>query len=616
MHYPFSAIVGQERMKLALILNGVNPNIGGVLISGVKGSGKSSASRGLADLLPPIRGNGNCPYSCAPEDLCEECEDVQIGEMPTPFVSLPLGATEDRVLGTIDLEKAIRRGEKQFDPGLLARVNGGILYVDEVNLLPDHLVDILLDVAVSGVNRVEREGISVHHPARFILVGTMNPEEGELRPQLLDRFGLSVGVHNLADPAERSEVVRRAIAFEADPAGFAREWAGEQTALGERVLRARAILPEVRIPDETASEISLLCCREHVEGMRADIIIRKAAMAHAAWEEQSTAGAEDVERVMEFALAHRRCDPPEPPPPPPPPPPRPKERPENSNPRPQDGLSQFQPRPEDSLHIPKPEASANRRQTSPGGSVGTEQSGSRQGPYVRARIIREKGPDLALDATLRAAALRGEKEIPGDTVLRIRPEDFRAKIRKPSYRRLFLFVLDASRSMGARRRMEATKGVLLGLLDEAYQKRDEVGLIVLQGREARLALPPTRSVRRVQERIRHLPVGGKTPLAQGLRLARETLALSCRRRPGLVSSIILVSDGRPTAGLGGSPPVQSAERELHHFGRTGANLLLVDTEEGYARLGMMRNWANRWDFPCVSLEELRPGKIRRLLDAA
>ncbi len=616
MNYPFSAIVGQERMKLALILNGVNPHIGGVLIAGVKGSGKSSVSRGLADLLPPIRGNTNCAYSCAPDDLCGECGDVQIGEMPTPFVSLPLGATEDRVLGTIDLEKAIRRGEKQFDPGLLARVNGGILYVDEVNLLPDHLVDILLDVAVSGINRVEREGISIQHPARFILVGTMNPEEGELRPQLLDRFGLSVEAHNLADPAERSEVVRRAIAFETDPVKFALEWTGDQTALGERILRARAILPEVSISDETASEISSLCCREHVEGMRADIIIRKAAMAHAAWEGRSTAGPGDVERVMEFALAHRRNEPLEPPPPPSPPPPRPKERPENSTPRTQDGLSEFQPRPEGPLHIPQPEARATRRESNPGGSVGAEQTGSRQGPYVRARITREKSPDLAIGATLRAAAVRREKDPRGDSALRIRPGDFRAKVRKPSHRRLFLFVLDASRSMGARRRMEATKGVLLGLLDDAYQKRDEVGLIVLQGREARLALPPTRSVRRVQERIRHLPVGGTTPLAQGLRLARETLALAHRRQPGLVSSIILVSDGRPTVGLGGSPPVQSTERELHHFGRTGANLLLVDTEEGYTRLGLMRNWATRWGFPCVTLEELRPGKIKQLLDAA
>jgi len=623
MHYPFAAIVGQEDMKLALILNGINPRIGGVLISGVKGSGKSSVSRGLADLLPPIRANTSCAFSCAEGARCENCGEVRIEEIPTPFVSLPLGATEDRVLGTIDLEKAIRDGEKSFDPGLLARVNGGLLYVDEVNLLPDHLVDILLDAAVSGVNLVEREGISVSHPARFILIGTMNPEEGELRPQLLDRFGLSVGVNNLADPAERSEVVARAMGFETSPEKFIESWADDQKALRARIDRARKILPEVVIQDTFASEISEFCCYEHVEGMRADIVIRKSAMTHAAWEGRAEVTQSDVERVKEFALAHRRNNPPEPSPPPP----RPKERPENSNPPPEspnpppensnppgeDNLSQLEARPEGAVSIFQTVARDDTRRYTPGGRAGRARTGSRQGPYVRAGVPQGKASNLALDATIRAASIRGEKN---GARLTIRPEDFRVKIHKPPHRRLFLFVLDASRSMGAHHRMAVTKGTLLGLLDEAYQKRDEVGLIVMQGEGASLVLPPTRSVRRVQGRVRELPVGGRTPLAHGLRLARETLAQSKRRQPDVSSSVILVSDGHPTLGIDGTPPVQSAERELQLFSQTKADLLLVDTEEGQVHLGMMPEWGRRWNFPCTALDELRPGSVRRLLDAA
>lgn len=621
MHYPFAAIVGQEDMKLALLLNGINPGIGGVLISGVKGSGKSSASRGLAGLLPPIRANANCAFSCAPGDLCGECGDVQIEEMPTPFVSLPLGATEDRVLGSIDLEKAVRRGEKRLDPGLLARANGGILYLDEVNLLPDHLVDILLDVAASGVNRVEREGISVRHPARFILIGTMNPEEGELRPQLLDRFGLSVRAGNIADPAMRSEVVRRAIAFERDPDAFAGQWSAESATLREKIRRARERLPDIVIPDAIAEGISELCCRENVEGLRADIVIRKSAMTLAAWEGRTAAGPEDIARVREFALAHRRGDPPQPPPPPPPnPKERPKERPqeqlENSPPPQEDGLRRFDPQSEGPIRIPQPEARIRRSQNAPGGRGGFEQTGSRLGPYVRARMPKGKPSDLALDATLRAAVLRGGSKNPDAPGISIQPGDIRVKVRKPPLRRLYLFVLDASRSMGARRRMELTKGVLLGLLDEAYQKRDEVGLIVFQGTEARLILPPTRSVRRVQQSVRELPTGGKTPLAQGLRMAGEALLHSRRRHPGILPSVVLVSDGRPTAGIGGLDPIRSAERELHHLSQAGADLLFVDTEEGHLRLGMMGTWARGLNVPCLTLEELRPGRIRRLLDAA
>ncbi len=613
-HFPFSAIVGQEDMKLALLLNGINPKIGGVLISGTKGSGKSSASRGLADLLPKIRSNRNCRFGCAPEEPCAHCAggQVQSEERPTPFVPLPIGATEDRVLGTIDLEKAMGRGEKHFDPGLLARVNRGVLYVDEVNLLPDHIVDILLDVAVSGVNIVEREGVSIQHPARFILIGTMNPEEGELRPQLLDRFGLLVGVEDLSDPALRSEVVRRALEYDADPGVSVQAWAQEENRVRERIVQARNSLAEIKVSESIATEIAALCSRERVEGMRADIVIRRCAITLAAWEGRPEVRWEDVERVAEFALAHRRNAPP---PPEPPPPPRPKERPDSRSPSESLGQTHFDPLPQGLVRNPDLEGHSKLREIEPGHRGGSEQTGTPRGPYVRARMARGKASDLAIGATLRAAATRRGNSGNGGKTLRVRPEDLRVKVRRIPHRRLFLFLLDASRSMGARRRMALTKGILTGMLDEAYQKRDEVGLIVFQESGAQLALPPTRSVRRVQQKVRDLPVGGKTPLAHGLEKAREVLKTARRRNQSIACSLVLISDGRPTVGNGGLDPVRAAEEEFRKLLCLDLGLLLVDAEEGPVKIGLMPVCASLFGVPCVALEDLHTSNVRRFLKA-
>src|SRR5581483_5405840 len=264
--YPFTALVAQERMKRALILNTVNPRLGGVLIRGEKGTAKSTAVRGLANLLPELTVVADCPYGCDPNDHATACESCRERHEPprqrrkVPLVALPVGATEDRVVGTLDLERAIQEGRRRFEPGLLASANRGILYIDEVNLLNDHLVDVLLDAAAMGVNYVEREGISVEHPSHFILVGTMNPEEGDLRPQLLDRFALAVEVEGLNDPAARAEVVRRRIAFEQDPLAFAAQWEAAEAAERARILAARALLPEVRLDDRMLGLITQLCC--------------------------------------------------------------------------------------------------------------------------------------------------------------------------------------------------------------------------------------------------------------------------------------------------------------------------------------------------------------------
>jgi magnesium chelatase subunit D len=311
--YPFSALVGQEAMQLALLLNAVNPAIGGVLIRGQKGTAKSTAARALAALLPPIETNEGCPFNCRPGQpisICPVCQNntyqTQPILRPTPFVELPVGASDDRVVGTLDIERALQSGQRHFEPGLLAQAHRGILYVDEVNLLADHIVDVLLDAAASGVNTVEREGISVSHPARFILIGTMNPEEGELRPQLLDRFGLAVEVAGQADSLARAEVVRRRIAYETAPETFFAQFAVQEKDLGQRIARAKTLLPEVSLSDGLLELITHICLGSEVDGLRADITMYKTAQTLTAWEGRRQVTVDDIRRSAEFVLLHRR----------------------------------------------------------------------------------------------------------------------------------------------------------------------------------------------------------------------------------------------------------------------------------------------------------------------
>jgi len=313
--FPFTAIVGQERMKRALILNAINPRIGGVLIRGERGTAKSTAARALAALLPRIAVVADCPFNCDPEGIngmCDNCrERMERGEqLPviyrrTRFVDLPVSATEDRVVGTLDIERAIKHGERHFEPGVLAAANRGLLYVDEVNLLDDHVVDLLLDSAAMGVNVVEREGISFQHPAQFILVGTMNPEEGDLRPQLLDRFGLCVDITGIAEANARVEILRRRIEFENDPEGFRAHWEPHEQALSERINQARARLPLVAYDERDLYTIARLTAEFHVDGHRADITILKTARAQAAFEGRLRINRDDILGAAELALPHR-----------------------------------------------------------------------------------------------------------------------------------------------------------------------------------------------------------------------------------------------------------------------------------------------------------------------
>ena len=313
--YPFTAIVGQERLKRALLLNAINPRVGGVLIRGEKGTAKSTAVRALARLLPTQRVVADCQFGDPPDDpqrMCDRCharlaagETLPVVERPTRLVELPVNASEDRVVGSLDLEHALAEGQRRFEPGLLAEANRGILYVDEVNLLDDHLVDLLLDAAAMGVNTVEREGISVSHPARFILVGTMNPEEGELRPQLLDRFGLVVEIGGLREVEDRIAIIERRMGYDAEPEAFAEDWIAAEELLQRRIREARALLPSVRMTPVDMGIVARLAVELGVDGHRADLAILEAARTHAALEGRVALSADDIRVAAELALPHR-----------------------------------------------------------------------------------------------------------------------------------------------------------------------------------------------------------------------------------------------------------------------------------------------------------------------
>jgi magnesium chelatase subunit D len=595
--YPFAALVGQERLKQALILNAINPLIGGVLIRGEKGTAKSTAARGLAELLPPMATVAGCPFHCHPELLelmCDDCRQRQAqGEVlprrdrPMPVVDLPLGTTEDRLLGTIDLEKAIKSGEKHFEPGLLAAANRGILYVDEVNLLDDHLVDVLLDAAAMGVNVVEREGISFVHPARFILVGTMNPEEGELRPQLLDRFGLCVEITGLHALPERMAVVERRLAFEADPEGFAARWQGEQDRLRRAILEAGERLPRVSFTKDLLRLITAICVDQGVDGHRADIYMLKVAQTLAAYRGRELVTLDDVRPAAALVLPHRLRRQPfsestldetrleetfrkqaeeaarrgtEAPPP------QPGAAPHGNEPA---LIGESTVAPGATFPVKELSLPPDRQAKKTPGSRTRARSEDRTGRYVRPTLAKAGPPDLALDATLRAAApYQGIRER-GNLALAIREPDLRYKVREKRIGRHILFVVDASGSMGADQRMAETKAAILSLLVDAYQKRERVGLIVFRGLEAQMA----------QRYLTHLPTGGKTPLPHALYLAREVLRQEKAQHPKDAFLLVLITDGRANISLGpGRPPMAEVKELAGQLRDLKINALVLDTE--------------------------------------
>lgn len=608
--FPFSAIVGQPQLKTALLLCAVDPMLGGVLIRGDKGTAKSTAARALTDVLPQIERVAGCAFNCAPGAACGHCDicsdagaTAQAGSVP--FVTLPLGATEDRVLGTLDLEQALKGAKRAFQPGLLAAAHRGILYIDEVNLLPDHLVDVLLDAAAMGVNAVQREGLSLTHPARFTLIGTMNLEEGDLRPQLLDRFGLMVEVTAPREKTLRAEVVRRRIAFDADPAAYAALWMQEQDALRHRLATAQRLLPEVVLEDALLDLISHLCCEFDVASLRADIVMHKAARALAALDGRSRVTADDVRSAAELALPHRRRR-------------KPFEQPGLERERLDELMRQADQAPGAGEPEAAPEqegaqADAEDRQqvfaAASGASVPRiavdthakrHATGRRStaAEAQRGRVVRavpDPNPSsLAVGATLRSAALRDPMKF------QVRKSDLHQQVRMSKSANLILFVVDASGSMAAQRRMEAVKGAVLALLTDAYQQRDEVAVIAFRGASATLLLPPTRSVDLAEQGLRELSTGGRTPLPHALQLVLETLEKT--EKPPL---LVLLSDGKANVALSdGGDPWQEALMRAELLAGCGVPALVLDTESGYLRLGRARQLAQALGAECLSLEEL------------
>jgi len=588
--FPFSAIVGHENLKRALLLGIIQPSLGGVLIRGTKGVAKSTAVRALAALLPPLETVAGCPFQRAPGEAIPDWPlppDSPIVKRSVPLVELPLGATEDRVLGALHLEKALR-GERVFEPGLLAAAHRGILYIDEVNLLPDHLVDLLLDAAASGVHRVEREGLSLTHPARFVLVGTMNPEEGELRPQLLDRFGLVVDVTDLRDPAGRAEAVRRRLAYEANDEAFVAAWRAADTAEAERVQRAQELLPRVLLPEPVMHSLIERCLEADVEGLRADLTLSRAACAWAAYEGRTLVTVADVDTVAELALAHRRTTPPEPPQ-------GPEDRGQGSGVRGQEnGNGSQRPtagtRPEvfptAGLHETRVRPPA--RVTSVSCQRGRWQGGrADRGSRAGLSPGHAAGTLLAWAPTLRAAApFQVDRGGPGaDGRLILRSADLWSWQRRRAAGCLLLFLVDASGSMGAWRQMRQTKAAVLALLVQAYRQRDLIALLAFHGTAVDLVLPPRRGLETARRALEDLPVGGTTPLAAGLAACRRLIRSLQRKDPRLPIWTVVLTDGRANEPTASSNPWQDALDEARRLAGCSPASLVVDTEACWPRFG-------------------------------
>ncbi|HLJ97612.1 MAG TPA: VWA domain-containing protein [Gemmataceae bacterium] len=570
---------------------------------------KSTAVRALAALLPPIEVVAGCPFQRRPT---EEIPDwplpapLAIAVRPWPLIELPLGATEDRLLGALHLEKALR-GERAFEPGLLAAANRGILYIDEVNLLADHLVDVLLDAAASGVHCVEREGLSLRHPARFVLIGTMNPEEGELRPQLLDRFGLVVDLSDLPEPTDRAEVIQRRLAYEADPTAFVAAWADADAVLAQRVVRAQALLSQVRIADALVRDLSERCLAAGVQGLRADLTLCKAACAWAAYQGRTAVESADVDAVAELALAHRRTRPPQPP--------RggPGHEPgiEDGGPTASQSCGSTAKHPPASTLLPSAGLFAARVQPAPMGSVveGRWRQGraARRGPSTGALSVHYRsGSAVAWAATLRAAApYQAERNGFGaDPRIVIRAADVRCWPQRGPGGCLLLFVLDASGSMAAWKRMRQTKSAVLALLVQAYQHRDQIALLAFRGTAAERVLPPTRSLPTARRMVEELAAGGTTPLAQGLVAARHLIHNHRRRRSQQSFWTVLLTDGKANAPLAAGDPWQEALAQARLLRTSGSQFLVVNTETGWPRFDKAIELAQALGGNCLCVEEV------------
>lgn len=590
--YPFTAIVGQERLKLALILNLVDPAVGGVLISGEKGTAKSTAVRALAAL------SGR------------------------KTVEIPLNVTEDRLVGTLDLTNAVNSGEKRFEKGLLYEADGNFLYVDEINLLGTHISGILAEVIASQENIVSRDGIEYRHLCRCIPIGTMNPEEGTLRPQLLDKFGLFVNVSGEDDVELRTEVIRRRLEYELDPESFCAKFRPQEEKLVQQISDAKKRLEKLDISEEILWLCALAANSALCEGNRCEIILAETAKALCAWRNGAEVTADDVSEAAKFVLPHRmrnapqeetvqqntetsdKNEPPE----------NTEDNSQTETEPPQDTALQEENSAEQNE---KAEAAGDEFPLSAEGikSAAGKNGGSgkrsktianeNSGRYVRSTVPHGKCTDIAIIPTLCNAALNQRRRTPENGMkLSVRPSDIRKKIREKRTGATILFAVDASGSMGAKRRMRAVKGAVKGLLSEAYRKRDRVGVVAFRGNGAQTLLNITGSPELARKCMDELPMGGKTPLAAGIAAACELLRAERIRTPDALQYLILISDGKANVPLRSDDPFGDALTAAEQVRLSGVGAMVLDTENSYIRFGFAKQIAERMDAQYISLDEV------------
>lgn len=612
--FPFAAVVGQDDVKEALLIAMVNPKAGGVLISGGAGTAKSTLVRALAAMIPGRR-----------------------------IVELPLNATEDMVFGSLDLEQAVTRGQKAFSSGILSRAHGHVLYVDEINLLRREVLNGVLDAAGRGVNVVEREGMSHRHAAEFTLLGTMNPAEGTLTPQVLDRFGLFAAVRQETDPAVRVEIMRRVLAYEQESQAFCQAYEAETLEWASRLEGARNLVGTISVTLAMMQLAAQYCAKANAAGHRAELFLLEAAKGIAALAGRDYLLPGDLERAAFFVLPHRmRQEAPLPPEAETPP----EQNHADENPSPptegqQDrddaGRGDGAERPDDSPESPEPHNDSDGQENTadidrsftplqldlslPQDRHARRGSGKRsltrtdlkQGRYVRACLPTGELTDLAFDATLRAAAPYQKRRPRGVCAISIRQEDLRQKVREKRIGNIFLFVVDASGSMGARQRMGAVKGAVFTMLQDAYQKRDQVGMIAFRRQTAEILLPVTRSIDLAQKCLQALPTGGKTPLAEGLHTALALLQTLMKKDREMRPVLVLVTDGRANSSPAGGDPVAEAIDAAAKIRRIGCPGVVIDTENDFISLALAEKVARSMGAAYYHLQELSHDHIIRII---
>lgn len=632
--YPFTALVGQEELKEALLIALVNPKAGGLLIGGKKGTAKTTAARGAVALTE---------YK---------------------LINLPLNITEDMLFGSIDVEHALKTGQKRFAPGLLARANGNVIYIDEVNLLRQELLITLLDANISGTNIVERDGVSFEHATRYTVIATMNPQEGTLANHVLDRFGMYVDVQGEAEQEQRIEIMQRVVEYEANAKDFVQKYACATAELKAQVEKAVLLLPKVVISDALLILAAQMCTQALCAGHRADIYLLEAARAWAALQGRSYVLPKDLDKVAVYVLAHRMRQEPQQqmelpddsqeqpeeqntdsedsseenenaPEPPPPPPQMQQDDPgeenqedegedsednQNDNEDNKDNSNQLAPEDQvvdvdKSFRLPRImlDAGNNRVVKRGSGKRSLTRTDLKQGRYVRAELPKDKVEDLAFDATIRAAAPYQRLREKTTCALNIAKEDMRQKVREKRIGNTFLFAVDASGSMGAKSRMRAVKGAIFCILQEAYQKRDRVGMIAFRREKAEVILPITRSVDMAQKCLAELPTGGKTPLADGLACSLQILSNLSRFDNQMEPILVLVTDGRANACESGEDPVKSALDMCKKIHKGKITSIVIDTENDFIKLGLAQRVAQEMGANYYSLTRLSQEEILRVV---